>query len=235
MIVIPAIDVRAGRAVRLVRGRPEEETVYAEDPAEVAAGFAAEGAAYLHVVDLDAALGTGENRETVRRVVGAAGVPVEVGGGLRSLEAVDDVMEAGAERAVLGTRAVADAGFLRACLSRHGERIVVAVDSDGARVRVKGWREDAGAFDEVLAGLHAAGAPRFLVTAVARDGTLEGPDLDLYRRSLRLTDRPVVASGGVSGLDDLRRLAEVGVEGAVVGTALYQGAFTLHEALAAVG
>ena len=233
MIVIPAVDVRGGRAVRLVRGRPEEETVYADDPAEATARFEAEGAECIHLVDLDAALGTGENREAIRRAVERTAISIQVGGGLRSLEAVEGVLETGAARAVLGTEAVTDPGFLRACLSRWGERIVVAADVQGNRVQVRGWTEDAGALEEVLARLDAAGAPRYLVTAVARDGTLEGPDLDLYPRVRKLTDRPVIASGGVGALEHIRALAGAGVEGVVVGRALYEGAFTLREAVEA--
>jgi phosphoribosyl isomerase A len=233
MIPIPAVDVRGGRAVRLTRGSPEATRVYADDPAEVAARFGDQGAALVHLVDLDAALGSGDNRAVIRRAIGAAGVPVQVGGGLRTRAAVREVLEAGAARAVLGTEAVADPGFLRRCLEEHGDRIVVAVDTDGARVRVRGWTEDAGPYEEVLARLAEEGAPRFLVTAVARDGTLEGPDVELYRRTVALTDRPVLASGGVARLDDLRALASTGVEGVVVGKALYEGMFTLPEALEA--
>lgn len=233
MIPIPAVDIRGGRAVRLTRGRPEETRVYSDDPAEVAARFGAQGAALVHLVDLDAALGTGHNREAIRRAVEAAGVPAQVGGGLRTEEAVREVLASGAARAVLGTEAIADAGFLRRCLEEHGDRIVVAVDTDGGRVRVRGWTEDAGRYEEVLGRLADEGAPRFLVTAVARDGTLEGPDVELYRRTVALTDRPVLASGGVARLEDLRALAATGVEAAVVGKALYEGMFTLPEALEA--
>lgn len=234
MIVVPAIDVRHGKAVRLHRGRPDEMTVYGDDPAEMAARLGAGGAALIHMVDLDAALGEGHNRPSILGAIRAAGVPVQVGGGLRSKEAVREVLEAGAARAVLGTEAVADPGFLRACVAEHGERVVVAVDTDVGEVRVRGWTEGAGHFGEVLARLADDGAPRFLVTAVARDGTLAGPDLDLYRRTVALTDRPVLASGGVGSLADLRALAGIGLEGVVVGKALYEGAFSLWDAVEAL-
>lgn len=231
MIVIPAVDIRGGKAVRLLRGHPSEMTVYADDAAGAAATFARDGAALVHVVDLDAALGHGDNTEAIRRL--SSVTTVQVGGGLRSPEAVDAMLEAGAARVVLGTAAVADPAFLAAALERHGERVVVALDTEGGQVRVKGWTEDAGPFEDVLGRLDAAGVPRYLITAVARDGTMEGPDVALYRRTLALTSRPVLASGGVGSLADVRALADVGVEGAVVGKALYERAFTLAEAIEA--
>lgn len=231
MIVIPAVDVLHGKAVRLLRGNPGEATVYADDPADPAAGFARDGAERVHVVDLDAALGDGENTEAIRRVAEAVPVRIQVGGGLRSLDAIERVLAAGADRVVLGTEAVANPPFLAETLENHDQRVIVALDTEHGEVRVKGWTEDAGPFDDVLARLDAAGAPRYLITAVARDGTMEGPDLELYRRTLALTDRPVLASGGVGSLDDLRALATIGVEGVIVGKALYEGAFTLTEAL----
>lgn len=235
MIVIPAVDIRGGRAVRLTRGRPENERVYAEDPAEVAERFAREGAAWLHVVDLDAALGSGRNREAVRRTVAAAGIPVQVGGGLRSIEAVEETLTAGAERVVLGTEAVTDPEFLRLTISRFGERVVVSVDTEGDRAWVRGWTEEAGTLDDALERVAAAGAPRLLVTSVNRDGTMTGPDVDLYRRVLASAGRPVLAAGGVRSADDLRALADAGVEGVIVGTALYEGTLTVAEAVEVAG
>lgn len=234
MIVVPAIDLRGGRVVRLVQGDPGRVTVYGADPVAVARRFQAAGAPLLHVVDLDAALGTGSNAEAVRAVCRAVGIPVQVGGGLRTLESVEEALGAGAARAVLGTAAAADPSFVARCVDRHGDRIVVAVDVRDGRVVVKGWREEAGALEELVPALDAAGAPRYLVTAVAADGRLEGPDLALYGRVRSLTDRPVLASGGVRDAADLRALAALGVEGAVVGRALYEGTLSLAE-LAAVG
>jgi phosphoribosyl isomerase A len=232
VIVIPAIDVRGGRAVRLVRGRPEAETVYGDDPVEVAGRFAADGAERLHVVDLDAALGAGDNGVVIRRLIGSCRVPVQVGGGLRSQDAVEAALEVGADRAVVGTAATEPA-FVRQLVDRFADRVVVAVDVDDDLVRVRGWTVEGGRIDDLLPRLHDAGAPRFLITAVGRDGTLEGPDLGLYQRVARLTDRPVLASGGVRTTEDLRSLSHVGVEGAVVGTALYEGTIRLAEALEA--
>lgn len=233
MIVIPAIDLHGGKAVRLTGGHLESVTVYADDPAGVAVRFEAQGASMIHVVDLDAALEAGDNRETLRRAVAAVDVPVQVGGGLRSERAVGEVVAAGAARVVVGTEAIRDEGFLRACLARLGERLVVALDTDGRSVRVRGWTEEAGGLEEVLARLEAVGTPRYLVTAVSRDGTLEGPDVALYEGLREMTDRPVIASGGVGGLDDLRALRDTGAEAVVVGKALYEGRFTLAKAMEA--
>ena len=228
MIVVPAIDLRGGRAVRLRRGNPAHQTVYSDDPVEVARGFEADGASLLHVVDLDAALGTGHNRGVVAAICQRVSVPVQTGGGLRSLHAVDAALEAGASRAVLGTVAAQDARFVREVVARHGDRVVVALDVHDGKVMVRGWQEAAGSLEDVMARLEA---PRFLVTSIAVDGTLEGPDFDLYRQVLALTDRPVLASGGVRGPSDLRGLVATGVEGVVVGTALYEGTLTLRDAL----
>ncbi|HEX6263581.1 MAG TPA: 1-(5-phosphoribosyl)-5-[(5-phosphoribosylamino)methylideneamino]imidazole-4-carboxamide isomerase [Actinomycetota bacterium] len=230
MIVIPAIDVREGKVVRLRHGRLQEMIVYADDPVETARGYAADGARQVHVVDLDAAFGVGDNRAVIAEVAREAGVPIQVGGGLRSLLLIEGVLAVGASRVVLGTEAILDPAFLAECVERYGQRVVVALDTDGDVVKVRGWTEPAGSFDEILERLVRARVPRLLVTAIARDGTLEGPDLDLYRR-LSPLGVPVLASGGVSSLEDLRRLARAGVEGAVVGKALYEGRFTLREAI----
>lgn len=231
MIVIPAVDLREGKVVRLRRGLLDDVTVYSSDPVETARSFARDGASWVHVVDLDAAFGVGDNRAVIADIARDAGVPVQVGGGLRSSSTVQEVLGLGAARVVLGTEAILDAEFLRACVERYGDRVVVALDTDGDVVKVRGWTEPAGRFDEVLERLLEGGAPRLLVTAIARDGTLEGPDLDLYRRLRAHTETPVLASGGVGSLDDLRGLARVEVEGVVVGKALYEGAFTLQEAI----
>jgi phosphoribosylformimino-5-aminoimidazole carboxamide ribotide isomerase len=234
VIVIPAIDIRGGNVVRLRRGRADEETVYAEDPAEVARGFAAQGAAWLHVVDLDAALERGNNRDAIGNVLAASQVSVQVGGGLRTPETVDEAIAEGAGRVVLGTEAVTDESFLKEILARHGERVVIALDVDGDEVRIRGWTHGAGPYSEALPRLEAAGASRFLVTSVRRDGMLEGPDTALYDRLARSTSRPLLASGGVRHADDLRALMATGVEAVVVGRALYEGRLTLAEALEAV-
>jgi phosphoribosylformimino-5-aminoimidazole carboxamide ribotide isomerase len=229
VIVIPAIDLRGGRAVRLRRGDPSEETAYANDPVEVAQRFQEQGARRLHVIDLDAALGEGDNREAILAICRAVVVPVQVGGGIRSLEAAAAVFEAGAARAILGTAAAADASFVARAVEEFAERVVVAVDVRGGRLMIDGWREEGPALEPTLSGLNEAGAPRYLVTAIARDGTLEGPDLTLYRQVLKLTDRPVIASGGVRNAEDVWALRDVGCEAAVTGKALYEKTLKLSQ------
>jgi phosphoribosylformimino-5-aminoimidazole carboxamide ribotide isomerase len=229
MIVIPAIDLRGGRAVRLRRGDPSEETAYDEDPVAVARRFQDEGARRLHVIDLDAALGEGDNRETVREICRSVVVPVQVGGGIRSMEAVQEVVDDGASRAILGTVAAADTSFVGHAVEEFAERVVVAVDVRGGHVMTNGWREEGPVLAPAIAALDAAGAPRYLVTAIARDGTLEGPDLTLYRQVLGLTDRPVIASGGVRNADDVWALRELGCEAAVTGKALYARTLKLSQ------
>lgn len=234
MIVIPAIDIRGGRVVRLVGGSPHQELRYGEDPAEAAARFVAEGATLLHVVDLDAAMATGENPNAVHRVISGTDVPVQVGGGIRSPEAVEAALEMGAARVVVGTAAVEDPAFLADAVERAGDRVVVALDTDGDSVLVRGWSERGGPIEQILAALERAGAPRFLVTAVARDGRLEGPDVALYERVVSLTRRPVMASGGVGTLHHVEALVATGVEAVIVGRALYEGSLRLPDALRVV-
>ncbi|MGQ0671047.1 MAG: 1-(5-phosphoribosyl)-5-[(5-phosphoribosylamino)methylideneamino]imidazole-4-carboxamide isomerase [Actinomycetota bacterium] len=229
MIVIPAIDLRGGRCVRLLRGDPQAETEYDADPVAVARRFETEGARRLHVVDLNAALGNGSNRETVAAICRSVAIPVQVGGGLRTIEAVEDVLGEGAARAVIGTAAALDPGFVAEAADRFGDRLVVAVDVEGDRAMVRGWQEEGPPIDEAVPALEEAGAPRFLITSIAVDGTLEGPDLALYERVLALTDRPVIASGGVRSADDVRALRDLGAEGVVVGKALYEGTLELTE------
>ena len=231
MIVIPAIDVRAGRAVRLLRGDPNEETAYDDDPVEVAVRFQEEGARRLHVVDLDAALDEGANRDTIRDICRSVVLPVQVGGGVRTLEDVAAVLEIGAGRAILGTSAALDPGFVARAVEEFAERILVAVDVRGGHAMVKGWREEGPPVEEVIPALNDAGTPRYLVTAIARDGTLDGPDLRLYRHVLGLTDRPIIASGGVRSADDIWALRDAGCEAAVTGKALYEKTLKLSQVI----
>ncbi|MBI4254706.1 MAG: 1-(5-phosphoribosyl)-5-[(5-phosphoribosylamino)methylideneamino] imidazole-4-carboxamide isomerase [Candidatus Rokubacteria bacterium] len=236
MIVIPAVDLRGGRCVRLVEGRADRETVFSDDPVAMAVRWAALGAERLHVVDLDGAF-AGEPRQTalvaaIARAV--APVPVEAGGGLRSLEAVADVLAAGACWAVLGTRAALDGGFLADACRAHGERIIVAVDARGDRVAVRGWT---GVTDQMVVDVarraREAGAGALLYTDVSRDGTELGPNVEATAALARAVPLPVLASGGVGRLEDLARLAAVpGVAGCIVGRALYTGALDLRDALA---
>lgn len=237
MIVIPAVDLRSGRCVRLTEGRADAETVFSDDPVATARRWTGLGAARLHVVDLDGAFaGAPKQTALVAAIVAAvAPIPVEVGGGLRDLAAVEAVLAAGARWAVVGTRAALDAEFLRAAGRAFGERLIVAVDARGERVAVKGWTETTEASHaDVARRALDAGASAVLYTDVSRDGTERGPNVEATAALARAVRIPVLASGGVARVDDLRRLAAVeGVEGAVVGRALYTGAIALPDALAA--
>ena len=229
MIVIPAIDLRGGRAVRLVRGDPRAETSYSEDPVAVAERFQQEGGRRIHVVDLDAALGDGDNREVIREICLSVAVPVQVGGGVRSLDEIRAILELGAARAILGTAAAADATFVSRAVEEFAEHVVVALDVRGGKVMVRGWTEEGPELDAAIPMLADAGAPRFLVTSIARDGTLEGPDLSLYRRVLGLSDRPLIASGGVRDAADVWALRDLGCEAVVTGKALYERTLKLAQ------
>ena len=239
MIVIPAIDLREGRCVRLHQGRSDRETVFSEDPVAVARGWKDLGAERLHVVDLDGAF-AGEPKQSalVAQIVAAvAPVPVELGGGLRDLRAVDAALATGVAWAVIGTRAALDHAFLSDVCRRHPGRIIVAVDARGARVAIKGWTE---VVEETVAEVGArardAGAAALLYTDVSRDGTETGPNAEETENLARRVAMPILASGGVGRVDDLKRLAAIpGVVGAVVGRALYTGAIDLREAAAAAG
>jgi phosphoribosylformimino-5-aminoimidazole carboxamide ribotide isomerase len=231
VIVIPAIDLRGGRCVRLRRGDPSQQTTYGAEPVDIARAFEQRGAETIHVVDLDAAFGTGDNQDTITDICDAVMIPVQVGGGLRSVVNLMQAQIAGASRVVLGTAAVEDPDFVRGAVNRYRQRVVVAVDVQGDRVMVDGWKRDAGALQEVIPAMERANAPRFLVTSIGADGMMEGPDLDLYDRLRQVTMRPVQASGGVRNSEDLEALAALGVEAAIVGRALYEGTLPLEEAL----
>ncbi|MGC5010859.1 bifunctional 1-(5-phosphoribosyl)-5-((5-phosphoribosylamino)methylideneamino)imidazole-4-carboxamide isomerase/phosphoribosylanthranilate isomerase PriA [Streptosporangium sp. DT93] len=236
LTLLPAVDVRDGRAVRLVRGESGSETWYG-DPLDAALAWQRAGAEWVHLVDLDAAFGTGTNRDRIAEVIGTLDVKVELCGGIRDDAAVAAALATGCVRVVLGTGALENPEWVADVIARYGDRIAVELDVWGTTVRSRGWTRDAGELYETLARLDAAGCARYVVTDIARDGTLEGPNLELLRNVCAATGNPVVASGGVSGLDDLRALASLvplGVEGAVVGKALYAERFTLGEALDAV-
>lgn len=228
MIVIPAIDLRGGRCVRLFRGDVAAETAYDEDPVEVAMRFESEGARRLHVVDLDAARGEGSNRQIVKEICRNVAIPVQLGGGLRTIPTVEEALEDGASRAIVGT-AAGDPAHLAELVQHFSDRIVVAVDVRDGWVMTHGWLEQGPRVEETVPALHEAGAPRFLVTSIARDGTMDGPDLPLYERVLQLTDRPVIASGGTRVPDDVWALRELGAEACVIGKALYSGTLKLSE------
>jgi phosphoribosylformimino-5-aminoimidazole carboxamide ribotide isomerase len=234
--IIPAVDIRGGRCVRLRQGRFDAETVYGDDPAAMAERWASEGAERLHVVDLDGAVdGEPRNRAAVAAILKRVAIPVQVGGGVRSLPAIEDYVNAGAERVVLGTRAALDSAFLRQACERFPGRIVVAIDARDGRVAVRGWVEatDRSALD-VAQEASQTGAAALLYTDIRRDGTQEGPNVDALAAIARATPTPVIASGGVATTAHVRALAGIsGVEAAIVGQALYQGALSLREAMAA--
>lgn len=238
MTVIPALDLAGGRCVRLVEGRPETVTVFGEDPVAWARRFAADGASRLHVVDLDGAFaGTPRQTAAVAAVVGAVAIPVQVGGGLRDLAAVAAVLATGARWAVVGTAAAVEPGFLEEACRRWPGRILLGVDAADGRVAVEGWTRilDLGAVELARRG-RAAGVAGVVYTDVRRDGTGRGPNLEATAALAAEAGLPVIASGGVGSLDDLRRLAAIpGVVGAIVGRALYSGDLSLRAALAAVG
>lgn len=239
MILYPAIDIRGGRAVRLLRGDYARETAYDDDPAEAAARWAGEGAEFLHVVDLDGAReGEPRNLEAVRRIAARAECPIQVGGGLRDADSIAAVLDAGAERVVIGTAALRAPAFLEAMVEEHGERMVVSVDARDDRVALAGWTE-AGEerVVEAVAELSSRGVARFLCTAIEVDGTMEGPALEQLTEIAEATDAKVIASGGVGSLADLEALARLeaaNIEGAIVGRALYERKFTVAQAINAL-
>jgi phosphoribosylformimino-5-aminoimidazole carboxamide ribotide isomerase len=236
--VIPAVDVRGGRCVRLREGRAEAETVFSDDPAAMARQWEAAGASRLHLVDLDGAF-AGEPRQTelLRRILEQVEIPVEVGGGLREIAHVEAMLEAGARWAIVGTRAALDPAYLGEVCRRFEDRIIVGIDARDGKVAVDGWRRVLDLDAQALArDAAAAGAAAIIYTDVARDGMEGGPNLWTTARMVRAAGVPVIASGGVGSLDDIRQLAAVpGLAGVVVGRALYSGAVDLRLALAQVG
>lgn len=236
LALLPAVDVAGGQAVRLVQGLAGSETHYGE-PLAAALAWQQAGAQWIHLVDLDAAFGRGSNRELLAAVVGQLDVAVEMSGGIRDDETLTAALATGCRRVNVGTAALENPGWVRQAIAQYGDAIAVGLDVRGTTLSARGWTQDGGELFEVLSRLDADGCARYVVTDVRRDGTLTGPNLELLRSVCAATDRPVVASGGVSSLADLRALAELvplGVEGAIVGKALYAGEFTLEQALAEV-
>lgn len=234
--LLPAVDVAGGQAVRLVQGRAGSETDYGS-PLEAALDFQRDGAEWIHLVDLDAAFGRGSNADLLADVVGALDVQVEMSGGIRDDASLQAALDTGCRRVNIGTAALEDPVWCASAIARYGDRVAIGLDVRGRTLAARGWTEDGGDLFEVLARLEREGCARYVVTDVTKDGTLQGPNLDLLRSVCAQTAAPVVASGGVSSLDDLAALASlapIGVEGAIVGKALYAGAFTLGDALAAV-
>ena len=237
LVLLPAVDVAAGTAVRLVRGEAGTETSYG-DPLAAARAWVADGAEWIHLVDLDAAFGRGSNRELLARVVGELDVAVELSGGIRDDTTLDAAMATGCARVNLGTAALERPDWVAGVLARYADRVAVGLDVRGTTLSARGWTQDGGDLFEVLARLDAEGCARYVVTDVGRDGTMTGPNVALLEAVCLATDRPVVASGGVATLDDirlLRALGPIGIEGAIIGKALYAGAFTLPAALDVAG
>jgi 1-(5-phosphoribosyl)-5-[(5-phosphoribosylamino)methylideneamino] imidazole-4-carboxamide isomerase/N-(5'phosphoribosyl)anthranilate isomerase len=236
LALLPAVDVASGQAVRLVQGRAGTETSYG-DPLDAALAWQDAGAEWIHLVDLDAAFGRGENRKVLAEVTGRVDVRVELSGGIRDDLSLEAALATGCARVNIGTAALEDPEWCARAIATYGERVAVGLDVRGTTLAARGWTEEGGELYDVLARLDRDGCARYVVTDVGRDGTMTGPNLDLLRGVCAATDRPVVASGGVSSLEDLRAIASLvadGVEGAIVGKALYAGAFTLEEALAEV-
>jgi phosphoribosylformimino-5-aminoimidazole carboxamide ribotide isomerase len=235
MDLLPAIDIRGGRCVRLLRGDYNAETVYGDDPVGVGRAYEAAGAQWIHVVDLDAARsGSRQNAAIVSALCAAVSCAVEVGGGVRSVDAASDVLSAGAARVVVGTAAVEEPGLVTELCARFPGQIAVGLDARGRDVAVRGWEQSSGVGILGLASRYAEqGAAAIIATQIERDGTLEGPDVELYRELVSAVAVPVIASGGIGTLNDLAAVAETGAAGCIVGKALYEGAFGLEEAIAA--
>ncbi|MFE3447878.1 bifunctional 1-(5-phosphoribosyl)-5-((5-phosphoribosylamino)methylideneamino)imidazole-4-carboxamide isomerase/phosphoribosylanthranilate isomerase PriA [Nonomuraea sp. NPDC059194] len=235
-VLLPAVDVVDGQAVRLVQGEAGTETGYG-DPLTAALAWQEAGAEWIHLVDLDAAFGRGSNRELLADVVAKLDIHVELTGGIRDDASLEAALSTGCRRVNIGTAALENPAWCRRIIAEYGDKIAVGLDVRGTTLAARGWTEAGGDLWEVLDRLEADGCPRYVVTDVTKDGTLRGPNLDLLRQVCDRTDKPVVASGGVSSLDDLialTSLAPHGVEGAIVGKALYAQAFTLEDALIAV-
>jgi phosphoribosylanthranilate isomerase len=232
--LLPAVDVRGGRAVQLVQGVAGSEKTFGE-PVEAALRWQDAGAEWLHLVDLDAAFDRGENRVLLAEIVGRLDIDVEMSGGIRDDESLRAALATGCRRVNIGTAALERPEWCARVIAEHGDRVAIGLDVRGRTLAARGWTRDGGDLYEVLGRLDAEGCARYVVTDVNKDGMLQGPNLDLLRSVCAATDRPVVASGGVTELSDLRALTvlvEDGVEGAIIGTALYEGRFTLAEALA---
>ena len=234
LVLLPAVDVAGGKAVRLTQGEAGTETSYG-DPVDAAADWADQGAEWIHLVDLDAAFGRGSNAGVLKKVIKQVrGVNVELSGGIRDDTSLEHALAIGAKRINLGTAALENPEWAASVIAQYGEAIAIGLDVRGHTLAARGWTKDGGDLWQVMDRLEEAGAARYVVTDVTKDGTLQGPNLELLRQIMDRTRRPVIASGGVSSLDDiaaLRQLVPLGLEGAIIGKALYAGAFTLPEAL----
>lgn len=231
--LLPAVDVKDGRAVRLVQGELSQKSIYGS-PLEVALEFEKSGAEWIHLVDLDAAFGRGENTALLAEVVGRLDIDVELSGGIRDDESLERAIATGCRRVNLGTAALENPEWTSRVISRYGDQIAVGLDVRGHVLAARGWTQEGGDLFETISRLESDGCARYIVTDVTKDGTLQGPNLELLKEVCAVTDKPVVASGGISSLADISALSQlrvIGVEGAIVGKALYAGAFTLEQAL----
>jgi len=231
--ILPAIDVKNGRAVRLFQGELAKESNYGL-PVEVAKEFSAEGASWIHLVDLDAAFGIGSNFELIQEVISSVDIKVELSGGIRDDDSLKRALSTGCKRVNLGTAAIENPEWTSKVIGQYGEKIAVGLDVRGHTLATRGWTEQGGDLFEMISKLDAAGCSRYIVTDVTKDGTLTGPNLELLREVCSATSAPVIASGGISELQDLidlRAMTNLGVEGAIVGKAIYSGAFSLAQAL----
>jgi 1-(5-phosphoribosyl)-5-[(5-phosphoribosylamino)methylideneamino] imidazole-4-carboxamide isomerase/N-(5'phosphoribosyl)anthranilate isomerase len=231
--ILPAIDVKDGRAVRLFQGELAKESNYGL-PVEVAKEFSAEGASWIHLVDLDAAFGIGSNFELIQEVISSVDIKVELSGGIRDDDSLKRALSTGCKRVNLGTAAIENPEWTAKVIGQYGEKIAVGLDVRGHTLATRGWTEQGGHLFEMISKLDSAGCSRYIVTDVTKDGTLTGPNLELLREVCAATIAPVIASGGISELQDLidlRAMTNLGVEGAIVGKAIYSGAFSLAQAL----
>jgi len=231
--ILPAIDIKEGRAVRLFQGELAQESNYGL-PVEVAQDFAAEGANWIHLVDLDAAFGLGSNFELIQEVISSVDIKVELSGGIRDDESLKRALSTGCNRVNLGTAAIENPEWTARVISQFGEKIAVGLDVRGHTLATRGWTEQGGDLFEMISKLDAAGCSRYIVTDVTKDGTLTGPNLELLKEVCATTNAPIIASGGISALKDLvdlREMRELGIEGAIVGKGIYSGAFSIAQAL----
>ena len=236
MLIIPAVDILGGKCVRLVRGDPKKNKIYYEDPLEAAQLLEAQGAKLIHIIDLDAALGSGQNMEAITRILENINVKVQIGGGIRSLEKADLLLKLGAFRVIFGTVAVKNPGLVRKAVNCHGsESVAIAIDEKDGKVAVHGWKNKSGVnYLDLAQSFESIDVGALIFTPISVDGTLKGPQIEKTVKLVEAVKVPVIASGGVAKLEDLVELTRTGVEGVVVGTAIYEKKFTVKEALETV-
>jgi phosphoribosylformimino-5-aminoimidazole carboxamide ribotide isomerase len=236
MLVIPAVDIMDGKCVRLFRGDPNKSKVYYDDPLEAAQLLENQGAELIHLIDLDAALGSGHNMESIKRILENVSVRVQIGGGIRSIQKADQLLKLGAYRVIFGTAAVKNPALVKEAVNRYGsESVAVAIDEKDGKVAVHGWKNKSGIdYLELARSFESMEVGALIFTPISVDGTLKGPQIEKTRKLVETVKVPVIASGGVAKLEDLVALTKTGVEGVVVGTAIYERKFTLIEALEAV-